>query len=89
MPEGAGDKRVRCDIRWEGFPADWRLANSFGMDRRTQGFSTTLGELRKGVFAGGDFRIPRSKQGPFLVTRGAWKFPDSKTTDLLDRIERV
>ncbi len=89
VPEGASDKRVRCDIRWEGFPADWRLANSFGIDRRTQEFSTTLGELRKAVFAGGDFRIARSGEGLVLVTRGAWKFPDRETTDLLDRIAQV
>jgi hypothetical protein len=38
VPEGADDKRVRCVIRWEGFPADWRLVNSFGIDRRTQDF---------------------------------------------------
>ena len=89
VPEGASDKGVRCDIRWEGFPGDWRLANSFGIDRRTQEFSTTLGELRKAVFAGGDFRIARSKEGLFLVTRDAWKFPDSNTTDLLDRIAQA
>jgi predicted metalloprotease with PDZ domain len=89
VPEGAGDKRVRCVIRWEGFPADWRLANSFGIDRRTQDFSTTLGELRKAVFAGGDFRSTRSKEGLFVVTRGVWKFPDSEVTDLLDRIAKA
>jgi predicted metalloprotease with PDZ domain len=89
VPEGASDKRVRCDIRWEGFPTDWRLANSFGIDRRTQEFSTTLGELRKAVFAGGDFRISRSKEGLFLVTRGSWKFPDSEGTELLDRIAQA
>jgi predicted metalloprotease with PDZ domain len=65
------------------------LANSFGIDRRTQEFSTTLGELRKAVFAGGDFRISRSKEGLFLVTRGSWKFPDSEGTELLDRIAQA
>jgi predicted metalloprotease with PDZ domain len=86
VPEGARDRRARCEIRWEGFPAEWRLVNSFGIDRRTQRFSTTLGELRNAVFAGGDFRVARSKKGLFLVTRTAWKFPDVEATDLLDRI---
>jgi predicted metalloprotease with PDZ domain len=89
VPEGAGDERIRCEIRWEGFPADWRLANSFGIDRRTQEFSTTLGELRKAVFSGGDFRSARSKEGLVVVTRGAWKFPDHEVTDLLDRIAKA
>jgi predicted metalloprotease with PDZ domain len=86
VPDGVSDKPVRCEIRWDGFPAGWRLMNSFGIDRRTQEFTTTLGELRKAVFAGGDFRIARSKKGLFLVTRGAWRFPDLEATDLLDRI---
>src|SRR5688500_13314674 len=38
VPDGARDRRVRCEIRWEGFPAEWRLVNSFGIDRRTQEF---------------------------------------------------
>ena len=86
VPDGASDKLVRCEIRWDGFPAGWRLVNSFGIDRRKQEFSTTLGDLRKAVFAGGDFRIARSKKGLFLVTREAWKFSDLEATDLLDRI---
>jgi predicted metalloprotease with PDZ domain len=89
VPEGPRDERVRCEIRWEGFPPDWRLANSFGLDRRTQEFSTTLGELRKAVFAGGDFRTARSTEGLVVVTRGAWKFPDSDVTALLDRIAKA
>jgi predicted metalloprotease with PDZ domain len=60
--------------------------NSFGTDHRQQEFSTTLGDLRKAVFAGGDFRIARSKKGLFLVTREPWKFSDLEATDLLDRI---
>jgi hypothetical protein len=86
VPDGLSNKPVRCEIRWDGFPAGWRFVNSFGMDRRKQDFSTTLGDLRKAVSAGGDFRIARSKEGLFLVTREAWKFSDLETTDLLDRI---
>src|SRR3982751_1883638 len=81
VPEGASDKRVRCVVRWEGFPSDWRMANSFGIDRRAQEFSTTLGELRKAVFAGGDFRSARSKDGLFVVTGSVWQFPGREGTD--------
>src|SRR5262245_10782696 len=69
VPEGPDNKRVRCEIRWNGFPSGWRLANSFGVDQRVQTFETTLGELRKAVFAGGDFRIARSRKGLVQVTR--------------------
>jgi predicted metalloprotease with PDZ domain len=86
VPAGPDAKRVRCEIRWNGFPTDWRLVNSFGIDRRTQKFQTTLGELRKAVFAGGDFRVARSKKGLVLVTRDRWKFADAVALDLLDRI---
>jgi hypothetical protein len=86
IPEGADANRVRCEIRWNGFPTDWRLVNSFGIDGRTQEFQTTLGELRTAVFAGGDFRVARSKKGLLVVTRARWKFPDSEAVDLLDRI---
>ena len=77
----------RCVARSAGTDsAGWRFVNSFGIDRRKQEFYTTLGDLRKAVFAGGDFRVARSKKGLFLVTREAWKFSDLETTDLLDRI---
>lgn len=86
VPDGRSEKQVRCEIRWDGFPDGWQLVNSFGIDRRNQEFTTTLGRLRKAVFAGGDFRIARSKKGLLLVTRSAWKFSDREATDLLDRI---
>jgi predicted metalloprotease with PDZ domain len=86
VPEGPDAERVRCEIRWKGFPTDWRLVNSFGFDRRTQKFQATLGELRKAVFAGGDFRTARSKKGLLLVTRDRWEFPDADAVELLDRI---
>ncbi len=86
VPAGPDVQRVRCEIRWSGFPANWRLVNSFGVDRRIQRLETTLGELRKAVFAGGDFRIARSRKNLLLVTRTTWKFSDTEALDLLDRI---
>ena len=83
VPDGVSDKPVRCKIRWDGFPAGWRLVNSFGIDRRTQEFTTTLGELRKAVFAGGDFRIARSKKGLFLHEGDASPFQVLLVADAL------
>ena len=75
VPEGPDAKRVRCEIQWNGFPAGWRLANSFGVDRRTQKFDTTLGDLRKAVFAGGDFRITTIQEGPLAGDTGDVEVP--------------
>ena len=86
VPEGPDAKRVRCEIRWNGLPAGWRLVNSFGIDRRVQQFETTLGDLRKAVFAGGDFRVARSRKGLLWVTRDTWRFSDVEAVDLLDRV---
>src|SRR5262245_54403992 len=38
LPDGPDSKPVGCEIRWVGFPSDWRLINSFDMDRREQKF---------------------------------------------------
>lgn len=89
VPAGLESKRVRCEIRWNGFDRDWRLVNSFGVDRRTQQFVTTLGELRKAVFAGGDFRLFPARNGILLVTRAEWKFPLPEVARLLETIAGV
>jgi len=86
VPEGPADRPVRCEIRWVGFPADWRLVSSWSIDRREESVETTLRGLRKAVFAGGDFRMAKSKGGLVLVTRGTWPFSDASMLDLMDRV---
>lgn len=86
VPEGPADKPVRCEFRWVGFPADWRLVSSWSIDRREESVETTLRGLRKAVFAGGDFRTATSRGGLVLVTRGKWPFSDASMLDLIDRV---
>jgi predicted metalloprotease with PDZ domain len=86
VPEGPSDTPVRCEIRWEGFPADWQIVSSWSIDRREESVQTTLRGLRKAVFAGGDFRIAKSKSGLTLVTRGKWPFSDESVLNLVDRV---
>lgn len=86
VPEGPADKPVRCQFRWVGFPADWRLVSSWSVDRREELVDTTLRGLRKAIFAGGDFRMATSRGGLVLVTRGTWPFSDASMLDLMDRI---
>jgi predicted metalloprotease with PDZ domain len=85
-PDGPADKPVRCEFRWIGFPANWRLVSSWSVDRREESVETTLRGLRKAVFAGGDFRTVTSKSGLMLVTRGTWPFSDASMLDLMDRV---
>lgn len=85
-PEGPSNTPVRCEIRWEGFPADWRMISSWSIDRREESVETTLRGLRKAVFAGGDLRIAKSKGGLVLVTRGKWPFSDESALNRIDRI---
>ncbi len=86
VPDGPADKSLRCEIQWVGFPDNFRLINTYDIDRRQQKFETTLGELRKAVFAGGDFRTVISPKGLILVTRGEWRVTDATMLDWADRI---
>src|SRR5215510_11202598 len=67
VPEGPSNTLLQCEIRLEGFPADWRIVSSWGIDRREESVETTRAALRKAVFAGGDFRTAKSKGGLVLV----------------------
>jgi predicted metalloprotease with PDZ domain len=92
LPNWPDTRAVRCEIRWVGFPPSWLIVNSYGVAHRVQRFSTTMADLRKAVFVGGDFRIqPVSQAAPGLrlVTRGRWHFPDESVTKLLDRLYRA
>jgi hypothetical protein len=86
VPDGPDQQLIQCEIRWVGFPAGDRLINSFGTDVQEQQFETTLGKLRKAVFAGGDFRTVRSPNGLTLVTRGTWPLADTAILNMADRI---
>jgi predicted metalloprotease with PDZ domain len=40
-------------VTWEGFPAEWKILNSFGFDRTVQQISVSDAQWRESVFAGG------------------------------------
>jgi predicted metalloprotease with PDZ domain len=89
LPNWPDTRAIRCEIQWAGFPPSWLIVDSYGVAHGAQRFATTMGDLRKAVFVGGDFRIrPVSKAAPGLrlVTRGVWQFPDAAITKLLDRL---
>ena len=86
IPDGPANKQIECEVRWIGLPSNWRLITSFGIDQRIERFNTTLGGLRKAVFAAGDFRTARSAKGLVLAIRGDWKQSDGEFLTLADRI---
>jgi predicted metalloprotease with PDZ domain len=85
--QGPDDRQV-VRFRWENFPADWMLHNSFGPDKsQTVLISNT--EFGVGVFVGGDFRrfaFEVKDQPVYLLTRGHWsQFSDDTLVHLLRR----
>ncbi|MDX1910058.1 MAG: hypothetical protein SFV22_01165 [Saprospiraceae bacterium] len=81
------DKKT-VEIRWEGFPADWVLHNSFGPGNY-QRVTLTNSAFSVAVFAGGDFRrfeFRVKNQPVYLLTRGEWtQFTDDTLRGLLQR----
>jgi predicted metalloprotease with PDZ domain len=82
------DDRKPVEFRWEGFPPEQVLHNSFGPGLR-QRVNLTNSEFSVAVFVGGDFRRYefRIKEQPvYLITRGAWsQFTDDTLQNLLQR----
>ncbi len=82
------DDRKIVRFRWEGFPANWTLHNSFGPDK-AQSPALTNSELSVAIFVGGDFRrftFKVKEQPVYLLTRGQWtQFSDDTLRNLLQR----
>ena len=80
------EDRQLVRLRWENFPADWVLHNSFGPDR-AQTAALTNSEFSMAIFVGGDFRRFefRVKDQPvYLITRSQWsQFSDDTLQNLL------
>jgi predicted metalloprotease with PDZ domain len=73
-------------IMWSHLPANWNLANSFGVNEKYQEYKLSLWKFRHSVFAGGDFKIiPRfiGKDVIYIVMRGNWKFSEDQFCDLV------
>lgn len=85
--DDAATRRIR--LRWEGFPKDAHIANSFGVDDRDQHFDKTLAQLTHAVYVGGDFRVRRidvRDKPVFVAMRGQWGFSDDDYMSLVARI---
>ncbi len=77
------------EIKWRGFPEQYAVANSFGVNERTQRFRAKGGAVRRGVYLGGDFRVRRVgvRGRPLMVaTRGALPFSDESIDSIAARV---
>ncbi|MCX6169269.1 MAG: hypothetical protein NTX65_08015 [Ignavibacteriales bacterium] len=73
-------------IMWNHLPANWSLANSFGLNEKYQEFRLSLWKFRHSVFAGGDFKIMQrfiGKDVIYIAIRGNWKFSEDQFCDLV------
>lgn len=90
--EYSENKTSRFDarIKWEGFPDDYTIQNSFGTNNHYQQLTNiTEGDLIESVFIGGDYRSYKLNINDNTVvfsTRDTWKvFKDSTMLNILDK----
>jgi predicted metalloprotease with PDZ domain len=91
-PESDEEKQIFVRFQWQNIPKTWTLANSFGISKRQQSFKTSIEELRKGIYLGGDFRlkpVPINGKPIYIATRGVWKFADEEFNSLVGKVMRV
>ena len=75
-------------LRWENFPKDWVLHNSFGPDYQ-QTVKMNNSQFMSSIFVGGDFRRTKFEvkgQPVYFLTRGQWRnFTDGSLDSLLQK----
>jgi predicted metalloprotease with PDZ domain len=75
-------------FEWKGFPADWTLADSFGVNQTCQQTSSLLA-FSNGLFLGGDFRLKKqfvAGQAVYVAIRGEWPFSDESFAGLAAKV---
>jgi|GEM_PF-2281245 len=75
-------------VVWKDLPKDWKIQNSFGVQKTTQQFKFTNPEWRRTHWVAGDFRIlqgeAHGKPIAFAV-RGEWLFSDQTLFDVIKK----
>ncbi|WP_299272014.1 M1 family aminopeptidase [uncultured Psychroserpens sp.] len=86
----ASNNNFNVVIKWEGFPEDYAIVNSFGSHERVQHIEHISEEkFHTAIFTGGDFRIYdiniKGNNVAFAI-RGDWKvFQDSTMVNILKK----
>jgi len=89
LPDWDYYKSVRVKLHWHDLPADWTLANSFGIGQTSQEIELTLWKFWHSIFAGGDFRIYErqiEEQPIYVAIRGEYDFTDDEFNEMVLKI---
>jgi predicted metalloprotease with PDZ domain len=60
MPKIDPYEKIAITLEWKGIPADWTIANSFGIGEHQQQIFSSLSSLRLAVYIGGKIALLRS-----------------------------
>jgi predicted metalloprotease with PDZ domain len=87
-PDIPESEELPVSLEWEGFPAEWALADSLGVNQSCQEAKSLLA-LSNGLFVGGDFRLEKrlvAGQPIYVAVRGGWPFRDEDFADLAAKV---
>lgn len=92
VPSWDNSAEYKLKISWNHMPSNWNMANSFGVNEKTQSIKIPFWKLRYSIFTGGDFRIVKKTIGNYPVyvsIRGKWNFTDDQFCETVKEILRV
>jgi len=87
LPE---DAPLDVTLNWQ-LPAKWHLANSFGVDKSQQRFTTTLIDLVTSMYLAGDLRLYSENLSDgklYLALKGKWRFQDKAMLKTISKVVR-
>ncbi len=83
------DSKKEITLEWNGIPNEWKIANSFGQEEKTQTIMSSFEDLQAAVFMAGDFQIIECNPGAYpiyIAMRGEWPFSGDELTTLVEKI---
>jgi len=88
------DTGIELNIRivWNHIPSNWNIANSFGINEKSQEIKLPLWKFKRSLFAAGDFRIIKKMIGNnpvYTAIRSSWDFTDDQFADLYSEITKT
>ncbi len=89
LPKWDDEQKVNARFDWRGFPKEWALASSDSVKKSRYTVRTTLGELKRTINVGGDFRLVSQTVGGqpvHFAVRGTWSFRDEELARMAARV---
>ena len=81
-------KSLPVTFEWD-VPAKWIISNSYGAHITSQSVTTDLGNILRGLYVGGDFRLYDTSDNKGLIwiaMQGKWNFSDEEFNHLMVKI---